>query len=143
MEDLTPPLLTAVREIRWRISSGRSMREAMRMHLDRTHNSFAQTLREWWTLKAQGRPAGLEKFKTHYQRAFLSLVDRGCAGQPTLEHLTALETEIERAAESELELHVATLPFKMLVPLLLFQFPAYLILLLGPVLRELTRQMGG
>jgi hypothetical protein len=35
------------------------------------------------------------------------------------------------------------LPFKVLIPMLLFQFPAYLLLLLGPVLRELTQQIGG
>lgn len=142
MENLTPPLLNAVREVQWRLSSGRSMREAMRLYLEAAHTPFAHCLREWWSLKNQGRPSDSQKFKTHYQRAFLNLVERGCAGQPTLEHLRALEDEISKAADAELELHLATLPFKVLIPLLVFQFPAFLILLLGPVLRELTRQMG-
>lgn len=143
MEDLIPPLLTAVREVRWRIASGRSMKEAVRLHLEQAHSPFAHRLREWWALKAQGRENQAKHFKTHYQKAFLNLIERGCAGQPTLDHLTALEDEIAKAAEAELELHIATLPFKMLIPLLIFQFPAYVILLLGPALRELTRQMGG
>lgn len=62
-------------------------------------------------------------------------------GQPVLDHLAALEDEITKAADAELDIHISTLPFKMLIPLLLFQFPAYLVLLLGPALRELTRQL--
>ena len=60
-----------------------------------------------------------------------------------MDALRALETEVESKAEAELDAHVAALPFKVLLPLLLFQFPAYLLLLLGPLLRELQRQLGG
>jgi hypothetical protein len=142
MEDLTPPLLCAVRELRWRISSGISMKEAFRFYLEDTCSPFSQHLREWWALKCQGRAQAGGGFTSHYQRALIDLVERGCGGQPTLDHLCALEDEIEKAAQAELELHIATLPFKVLIPLLLFQFPAYLILLLGPLLRELSSQMG-
>jgi hypothetical protein len=143
MEDLTPPLLAAVRDVRWRISSGRSMKEAVVLYLEGSPSVFASRLREWWALKNQGRTPALEGFTSHLQKAFVNLIERGCAGQPTLEHLNALEAEVEAAATAELELFVATLPFKVLLPLLAFQFPAYLILLLGPLLRELGRQMGG
>lgn len=145
MENLTPPVLESVRDLRWRISSGQPMSEALRAHLEHTRTDFAQSLREWWALSNQGRKptAEKERFRTHYQRAAIQLIERGCRGEPTLEHLAALEDEIELAATNELELFLAGLPFKVLLPLLFFQFPAYLVLLLGPVLRELTRQMGG
>lgn len=144
MENLTPPLLEAVCELRWRISAGNSMKEALRLYLESAETCFSQNLREWWALKNQGRagPETAEKFVTHYQKALVELIERGLAGQPTLDHLGALEDEVEKAAQSELEMHVATLPFKVLIPLLLFQFPAYLLLLLGPLLRELSLQMG-
>lgn len=143
MEGLTPPLLVAVREVRWRIASGKSMKEALRLYLEDAGSPFSQLLREWWTLKTQGRVGSIGSlFTTHYQKAFILLVERGCNGEPTLEHLGALEDEIEKAANFELEMHIATLPFKVLIPLLAFQFPAYLLLLLGPMLRELGRQMG-
>ena len=77
-----------------------------------------------------------------YARALWDLVDRGLAGEPISSALLALHDEVARAARAELELHVATLPFKMLIPLLLFQFPAHLLLLLGPMLRDLTRSLG-
>ena len=140
MDDLTPPILKAVREVRWMISSGKSMKDALQIYLDGTHDAFASFLRAQWARKRQG--AKLDTPKSHYQKAFWNLVERGCAGQPTLEALNALEHEVEKAAQSELDAHLASLPFKVLLPLLLFQFPAYLILLLGPMLRELNRQMG-
>jgi hypothetical protein len=143
MEDLTPPLLAAVRDVRWRISSGRSMNESVALYLESSPSAFASTLREWWALKNQGRPPNSTSFTSHLQKAFVNLIERGCAGQPTLEHLTALEAEVEAAATAELELFLTTLPFKVLLPLLAFQFPAYLVLLLGPLLRELGRRMGG
>ena len=55
---------------------------------------------------------------------------------------TIVVREVEAAAELELQAHVAQLPLKVLLPLLFFQFPAYLLLLLGPVLRELSRSLG-
>jgi len=144
MEDLAPPLLSAVREIKWRLASGRSMREAVRLYLDGDHSTFALELGEWWALANQtpGRGDYGRHFQSPLRKGFLHLIERGCAGQPTLEHLTALEDEIEGAAELELQSHLSQLPFKVLLPLLFFQFPAYLILLLGPVLRNLAHQLG-
>lgn len=143
MEDLTPPVLAAVREVRWRLSSGKSMKESLLFFLGNSSTPFTRRLREWWALKNQGLAPAEDIFTSHFQKAFINLIERGCAGQPTLEHLQALENEIESAAQAELELFLATLPFKILIPMLIFQFPAYLLLLLGPVLRELTHQMGG
>jgi hypothetical protein len=143
MEDLTPPLLGAIREMGLRISSGHSMKESLRLYLESANSEFAQRLREWWVLREQGRLQQAPAFVSHYQRAFILLLERGLQGQPTLEHLQALEDEVTSAAQAELELHVATLPFKVLLPLLFFQFPAYLVVLLGPILRDLNAQMGG
>lgn len=145
MESLTPPLLHALREIKWLINSGKPMKEAFQNYLERTHDPFSAHLREYWILKWQsGRTeAPLKPLPTYYQKTFWNLIERGCAGQPTLEALAALEIEVESAAAMELDEHLAALPFKVLIPLLLFQFPAYLLLLLGPLLRELGRQLGG
>lgn len=144
MEDLIPPLSRALSDVRWSISSGKSMKDSFQSYLERAHDPLASIFREHWVLKWQSHHRRAPRpFNSHYQRAFWNLVERGCAGQPTLEALTALEAEVEAAARAELEDHIATLPFKVLIPLLLFQFPAYLLLLLGPLLRELERQLGG
>lgn len=120
------------------------MNEAFRMYLDNAKGPLAHSFREWWTLRAQARQGTkpVFAFKTYSQRLFIELVERGCSGQPTLEALRGLEDEVEKAAQAELDAHLASLPFKVLIPLLIFQFPAYLVLLLGPVLRDLAEQMG-
>lgn len=145
MADLTPPVLNFTRELQWRIATGQSMREAMRACLDQDSSKFGEKLRDWWHRQQKSEPSGssFDFFKTQYQQALADIILRGRAGQPTQETLLMLCSEIERATEDALESHLGTLPFKLLVPLLLLQFPALLILLLGPMLRELQTQMGG
>ena len=144
MENLTPPLLRALREVKWSICAGKSMREAFQSYIERNQDPLVSTLRQLWILKNhQGRsPITPPTLKTYYQRTFWDLIERGSNGQPTVEALNALESEVESAAEAELNEHLSALPFKVLLPLLLFQFPAYLLLLLGPLLRELQRPLG-
>lgn len=142
MENLTPPLLKALREIKWLIQSGKPMKEALQIYLEGTNDEFAAQLREHWISKSQNTNSCAE-FRTYFQNACWNLILRGIAGQPVLEPLESLEAEVALAAEAELDDHLATLPFKVLIPLLLFQFPAYLLLLLGPMLRELQLQLGG
>ena len=142
MENLTPPTLNAVRQISWRIHSGKSMFEAVNIYLGQCNDSFARSLREAWILKNQGQISQKSLFSSVHQQALWNLIERGAHGQPTSEALRALELEVEMATSFELEEHLGSLPFKVLLPLLFFLFPAYLILLLGPVLRQLNQQMG-
>jgi hypothetical protein len=145
MENLTPPILTIARELLWKISSGQSMRAAMQSQLSDDPSPFAVRMREWWTryLQSPEKTAAQDYFTTPYQLALTELIVRGTAGQPVLEMLKTLTAEIERVAEDCLESHVQTLPFKQLIPLLIFQFPAFLVLLVGPLLRELQTGLGG
>lgn len=142
MDTLEPPILTAVREVRWAISSGQSMNESMRGYFENSSSTFAGRLRSWWLMQTQSTTAIEMPGETFWQQQFLEIIRRGRAGQPVLDALKGLEGEIEIKARAELETHLASLPFKVLIPLLLFQFPAYLILLLGPLLRELQNGFG-
>lgn len=144
METLVPPILTATQEVRWLIASGKSMKEAFRLYLESSNDPLAADFRERWTLKWQTKsgPSPHHRLESPYRSALWELVERGCDGQPVLQPLQSLEQEVEAAAQAELELHIATLPFKVLIPLLFFQFPAHLILLLGPMLREFHQQLG-
>src|SRR5262245_35126754 len=135
MEDLIPPLLKAVSEVRWRMASGNSLRHALEQYLQNHHDPFTARLREWWVMR-DSRPGLADA--SHLEDVFVGLVRRGLAGEPVLEPMTALADEIELAADLELEQHIATLPFKMLLPLLFLQFPAYLLVLLGPALMSLS-----
>ncbi len=144
MEHLIPPPLQFARELHWRLLSGQSMRESMRLCLESSPSSFAALLGEWWGqyLRDVTSAPNLKLFPTRHQEALIDLILRGACCQPTTEALAALCLEMETAAAAELEEHIGKLPFKLLIPLLLFYFPAFLILLLGPLLRELQQQMG-
>ena len=144
METVTPPLLTAVQTLRLGIGGGRSARDVFRAYLDENNDALAAAYRELWLAAAanvppERRPVGPRGV---YSRALWSLAQRGFAGEPIMNALTALEDEVARAARAELDVHVLNLPFKMLIPLLLVQFPAHMVLLLGPMLRDLGGAMG-
>ena len=124
------------------MTAGNSLKESLRLYLESTNNPLAADLRERWTLAQGSRGAAPRPFESHYQAAFWELIERGSQGQPILEALISLENEVDLAAGAELDLHISTLPFKVLMPLLLLQFPAFMLLLLGPLLRELSQQLG-
>ncbi len=142
MESVIPPVLQAVRSVQWFMQSGLSMNESLRSYMEMHNDSFAAQIREAHMALIKGRPR--EVFlESHRQQAFWNLIVRANKGEPVLEALRHLEEEIEHAAQSELEEHIALLPFKMMLPLLLLMFPAYLIVLIGPLLRELNKGLGG
>ena len=142
MDTLTPPILTAVRELRWHLSSGFSLKLSVQRYLARSTDEFARTLREMWILFEQGGPVECRlPGRPAFTKTFWSLLERGARGEPVLEAMTALEADLESAALQDVEDHLSYLPFKALFPLLLFQFPAFGLVLLGPILRELQRHL--
>lgn len=143
MDHLTPPILTAVRELRWNLLSGQSLKCSLQAYLDDADDEFARHLRHRWALFQQGAESGDVK-KTSgrpFSDALWDLIERGTKGEPVLEALEALESELEMAAHMDLEDHLGSLPFKALIPLLFLHFPAFAITLLGPWLRELQRHL--
>src|SRR5690606_30310808 len=59
-----------------------------------------------------------------YRRALIDILRRGLDGEPILPQLRELEKEVIFACEVELEQFMATLPIKMILTVLFFQFPA-------------------
>lgn len=140
---MKPPLLNLIQNLQWSISSGRPLKESLENILRTDNSSLGRSFGELWVLKSAGQKIRPEKCLTSfYQTALWDLIERSSQGQPITEPLRGLEAEVAQAAQAELESHVATLPFKALIPLLAFQFPAFLIILLGPILRDLHSQLG-
>ncbi|MGE4131239.1 MAG: hypothetical protein AB7F86_06350 [Bdellovibrionales bacterium] len=139
MDDLTPPILIAVQSIRWHLASGTSVAESVRLYLEENHDPFARKLRLLWAAP-ENSPVRLT---SSYQQSLWRILQKGRQGVPILEALTLLESETRAAAESVLDRHLDELPFKALIPLLLFQFPAFVLILVGPLLRDLQMSLGG
>lgn len=144
MEGLTPPLKCLI-EMQSCIQNGESVRSGLVrfLHLAEPKDSFTLTVRSFlfaWEQEQNWR-AIIGAQKSSYRRALLEIAASGLGGQSVLTHLESLRTEMIAACDLEIREHLELLPLKMLVPLLLFQFPAFLLLLFGPLLRHLIEEL--
>ena len=97
-----------------------------------------QLVRVIFSYENEGRPTvSLDKSSSQLRRALFATICQGLCGEPILNRLQALEREIKSVSEDEIERFIAGLPLRALLPVLLLQFPAFLILLFGPLLQSL------
>ena len=137
MVSLAPPL-QAVLEIQLHLESGQSVAEAIRSYVKTLpEESFAKELGFFLFTEERGGDFEIQKLKSPYRKHLIELLKRGLQGEPILEGLEELEKDLIEAAKQELEIHLQKLPFLCLIPLLLFEFPALLLLLIGPLLSHL------
>lgn len=143
MEGLAPPLKCVI-EVQSAIKNG----ESTRAGLDRyakvapARDDFAAAVRRLLVARERGSEwrRALEGQNPH-RRALLEVLACGLAGQSIASQLEALRCEIVRACEADVREQLEMLPIKMLAPLLLFQFPAFLLLMFGPLLRHLIEEI--
>ena len=83
----------------------------------------------------------LKLVKNSYERTLLHLILKSFQGQPVLKELKALESEYFKAHKQQLERHLLKLPYLSLIPLFVFLFPSYLLLMLGPILKSLIEEL--
>ena len=81
------------------------------------------------------------KMNGFYSRTLISIFRDGLSGDPVMERLKELQTDLERQTELDIQAHVERLPMMMLLPLLLLQLPAFLLLLLGPITSQFLEGM--
>ena len=134
---LAPPL-KAVLEIRLQIENGVSVSQAVRVYSQRNiEDSFAKELSFWLFAKETGKSCNKEIFNNSYRKHLLELLNRGINGEPILEALCDFEQDLIFASNEDLEQHLQKLPFITLIPLMLFEFPAFFLLLAGPLIFDL------
>ena len=134
---LAPPL-KAVLEIRLQLENGVSVSQAIRAYSQRNLNEpFAKELGIWLFAKEAGKSYNENPFKSFYRKRLIDLLDCGLQGEPILSALCDLEEDLVFITNEELEQHLQRLPLISLIPLMLFEFPAFFLLLLGPLLLNL------
>ena len=139
MEGLAPPL-KMVLELRLDMENGHSVREALYRFLKQSPaNKFKSFLEFWTAVREKNGVKGLQEHPgwTSWRQVVLEVIERGLQGNPILEELKQLELDLIAASESQVEYELRALPIVSLIPVLLFQFPAYLLLLLGPWVQQL------
>ena len=138
MEYLAPPL-NAVLQVKLKLKSGFSVLSALKSYTqDFSHCPFARQVNLWLICQETGQDFCAEELKSfHYRKVLLDLFLRGLKGESILIFLQEMEEELNLICHQELERHNQKLPFQALIPLFLFQVPAFFLLLLGPLLLEL------
>ncbi|MCY4512811.1 MAG: hypothetical protein OXB86_03905 [Bdellovibrionales bacterium] len=137
MVSLAPPL-QAVLEIRLYIENGNSVSQAIKTYVQSSaKDSFAKELGLWLFAEETGGAFNIKALKSIYRKHLLDILKRGLKGEPILEILEEYERDLIEICKEDLEKHLQKLPFIALIPLLLFEFPALLLILVGPLLLNL------
>jgi hypothetical protein len=108
-------------------------------------SGYAKDVSKWISLCDQGLDTtqALQKQRSRYRRSLLELLERGLRGESIYVYLCQLEQETIEACQDEISRKLSKLPFLLLGPLLLMQFPAFLLLLFGPLLQNFFHSLGG
>ena len=142
MEGLAPPLRLLL-YCRRSLEKGEPLRTGIKKYIELKDESFANDVAQWIFLFETGRPTNefLRQLSSSHRRHLLLTLERGLKREPILPLLHLIEQEIAEACEIEIQNQMTTLPYKALLPLLLFVFPAFMMILLGPLLLQLLDSM--
>lgn len=143
MESVAPPLLLllAVKRV---IEKGEPVKSGILNYVRKERGDFPALVTRWLSILQQGqdpRPLVIS-VKSLYRQTLLDVLERGLRGEAIYALLNQMEEEIISACEEEISSRIARLPFFMMIPLLLFQFPAFLVLLFGPLLKNFFHSLG-
>lgn len=144
MEGLAPALKCLI-EIQSGMKNGETIRGGLMrfLQLSPSSDEFTVGLRRFLFAWDQGQDwqEQIRRLSSPQRRALAELITVGLSGQPILPHLEELRIEMISACEIEVKRHLELLPLKMLAPLLLLQFPAFLTLLFGPLLNRFLMEL--
>lgn len=85
---------------------------------------------------------GILKSCSLQRRSAFMVIYAGLCGKPIFDQLCQLEEEILYQIEIETEVFLSTLPVLSMVPLAFLIFPAFMLLLLGPLVRDFFNMLG-
>ncbi len=142
MESLTI-LLYFVIELQNSLENGENLNRALKKYTLKHQNEFSIWIKVWLFNKKNGISNTNHEnlLKNPHKKAVVYILERGIEGLSILSTLKSIQIEVEEELELEINKHISSLPFKLLIPIFIFQFPAYMVLLLGPILSNLTRSL--
>jgi hypothetical protein len=140
MENLAPPLKCLI-TVRTCIENGEGVASGVKRYLQCDADDFTPVVARWLFEIEQGVPASRPKL-TPQRKILLDVLRAGIQGQPIHTRLGQLEEDFIQSCQDQISRELDVLPLKLLIPLLLFQFPAYLLLLFGPLMNQFVRSLG-
>ena len=102
-------------------------------------NSNCEVSREFkiWWLNHQNREDKKVEFSTDHRLILSEILESGLHGGSILQHLEDLFAEVHQLNEEKCQNYLEQLPFRLMLPLVLFFFPGILLLLFGPLLGQI------
>lgn len=138
-----PSILSCTSYITLSLKQGVYLKRSLNTWASENSDAFTVELREFlqhW--EAGFNVESLIKKKTSYLKSSLfELFYFGLQGRGIYLPLKALEEELFKEAQRQVHRQLSRLPYVMLVPLLLFQLPSFLLLLFGPLLKNFLTQL--
>ncbi len=140
MENLNPTL-RLIMSLREGLEKGESPRQSLQNFIQTETGPLAENLKLWW-IQLETRSAEPPCFQlTRSQKATVNLIQRSFQGESIGAGLALLQQEVTEKCENQIEAYVQGLPLRSLLPLIFLIFPAYLLILLGPLVEELIHSI--
>jgi hypothetical protein len=142
MEDLSF-LLKLCLHVRVSIEGGEALRVSLFRFSEMKDEFLYLKLKQWLTHFDQsgGENCSETLFKNHQIQIFLEILSQGLIGHSIFERVKAMEEEFIEVCKDEFQRELDKLPYVLMVPLLLFMFPAYMLLLIGPILNLFLKEL--
>lgn len=142
------PVLRLLMDLEAAVERGEAVVQALRDLQSRDsepRSELEHAIRHWlaevtanWD---RGLPARTLRAPGDLCQQLAEVLDEAWRGASVLHQLGELRASAEEQAEADLENFVQALPLKSLIPLLLFQLPSLLMVLLWPILQKLLRDL--
>jgi hypothetical protein len=144
MEGVAPPL-SLLLCVKRSLEKGQPTKTGVLNYLKRYQGEYPEQVGRWLALLQQGKDTHglIKEISSPHRQVILQLLERGLRGEAIYNVVVSLEDELIEACQEEISTKLARLPFLLLIPLLLFQFPAFLLLLFGPLLQNFFHSLGG
>lgn len=140
MEYIAPPL-RCILEIKVSIRSGSSVKMSLQDYLNTHNNTFSKDLNIWFAAALKDNTYLKLKWPSYYSKSLVDILYRGLQGEPILKSLDELEEELKEECKARVDKYMQKLAILSLFPLLFLQFPAFMILLFGPIFSNVVEQL--
>lgn len=135
------PIIECITEIQSSLMSGESIKVGLISYIqqDSSMSKLQQTCKNFVTLYESGQDTNkvVKGAKSELTKSLLLLLERGFKGEPISEALQDLKEFTVDQSEKDIANYLTILPFKAMIPLFIFQLPALLIILFGPLILSL------
>ena len=135
------PSISFVKVLIENIEAGQSVFQAVRISAEQEQSAFSSQVYLWSLQQRNGGEQVYWQPKTHFQLSLMQILSGGLQGAPIYETLKQLLEEMELEFDQQWKRHLETMPVRLSIPLLLFFFPAYIVMLFGPLISKFVMEV--